>query len=321
MIPYELCDYCQKDGALARCSKCKCAYYCNVDCQKKHWKLHKTDCQHLQNECKERNEMNNELTHYLANYDRLTSQECGICVEIVESHEKLILPCEHVFCFPCLQKLYYKSLDFYCPICEKEFHLLEDSYTLMKKFINRAEIGHDQDKRTECLYYASYAADEYERLKCLRQSLICEDDEYQPEEQLASNISLQLAELKISYFLEKYDECVSLGSSLLSLPMVDDTLPLYIIIVLPYVDAKSRLGLHQECYTILMNTYKKMEQRIGELLSDDTSSGEEMVEINARVIRECYYLGNYNEAIFLGEESLTAPIGYRTESADRKSVV
>ncbi|XP_048105690.1 N-lysine methyltransferase SMYD2-A-like [Alosa alosa] len=40
-----LCDFCfaKKEG-LAKCGKCKKAFYCNAGCQKADWKLHKLEC-------------------------------------------------------------------------------------------------------------------------------------------------------------------------------------------------------------------------------------------------------------------------------------
>lgn len=41
------CTYCgagSKDAK--RCSRCQCAIYCNVECQKAHWKVHKHFCKH-----------------------------------------------------------------------------------------------------------------------------------------------------------------------------------------------------------------------------------------------------------------------------------
>ena len=42
------CAGCNKSGATSRCSQCKKVYYCNRDCQVKHWKNgHKKQCQKL----------------------------------------------------------------------------------------------------------------------------------------------------------------------------------------------------------------------------------------------------------------------------------
>jgi hypothetical protein len=38
-----ICNVCQKPSTL-RCSKCRQAYYCSKECQKKDWKLHKKSC-------------------------------------------------------------------------------------------------------------------------------------------------------------------------------------------------------------------------------------------------------------------------------------
>jgi hypothetical protein len=39
------CEFCTKRGAKKRCSGCHDVYYCNKDCQKKHWKSnHKKEC-------------------------------------------------------------------------------------------------------------------------------------------------------------------------------------------------------------------------------------------------------------------------------------
>ena len=35
-----------------RCSRCKMMYYCNVECQRKHWKKHKKECKRVKEEQK-----------------------------------------------------------------------------------------------------------------------------------------------------------------------------------------------------------------------------------------------------------------------------
>lgn len=42
------CGFCDKKAApgaeLRRCTRCKCTFYCNAECQKSHWKDHKLNC-------------------------------------------------------------------------------------------------------------------------------------------------------------------------------------------------------------------------------------------------------------------------------------
>lgn len=40
-----ICGFCKKNNVTQKCSKCKKMYYCGVECQKKHWKYHKKNCQ------------------------------------------------------------------------------------------------------------------------------------------------------------------------------------------------------------------------------------------------------------------------------------
>jgi hypothetical protein len=51
------CSYCQKSSAekLNQCARCKKQYYCTKECQKKHWKAHKADCQAVKELTKEEN--------------------------------------------------------------------------------------------------------------------------------------------------------------------------------------------------------------------------------------------------------------------------
>lgn len=43
------CGYCQKYSKdIKKCSRCKLVLYCNQECQKKHWNLHKENCKNLQ---------------------------------------------------------------------------------------------------------------------------------------------------------------------------------------------------------------------------------------------------------------------------------
>lgn len=44
------CAKCKKPNATSKCGACKMVYYCNVDCQRAHWKRHKKQCNKFHNE-------------------------------------------------------------------------------------------------------------------------------------------------------------------------------------------------------------------------------------------------------------------------------
>ena len=46
--PTKLCSACEtKSDALKKCRNCKCVWYCDKDCQNKHWKEHKKECKRI----------------------------------------------------------------------------------------------------------------------------------------------------------------------------------------------------------------------------------------------------------------------------------
>ena len=42
-IVTNMCGSCQTP-AITKCSRCKKVFYCNRECQKQHWKVHKKQC-------------------------------------------------------------------------------------------------------------------------------------------------------------------------------------------------------------------------------------------------------------------------------------
>ena len=51
----EMCSACgKKSSTLMKCRACKCVWYCDKDCQNKHWKEHKTECKPIKKELDKR---------------------------------------------------------------------------------------------------------------------------------------------------------------------------------------------------------------------------------------------------------------------------
>lgn len=147
------CDACQQPhniSTLLRCSRCKSVYYCSKECQKMHWKQHKSSCQeyvHIQEEITEREEHVNSILQSCCNYSNndllkvsaelqgdlkggkegkglsylkvfdlshLNSLTCEICYEVVPVTNQQqffsFSSCNHGFCLNCIQS-YFTLLD------------------------------------------------------------------------------------------------------------------------------------------------------------------------------------------------------------------
>ena len=81
----EPCDYCLKDHALLKCTKCKVVYYHDQICQKKHWSTHKLQCNQFSDSLKHHQEMLNEIYRYENRNKEYVGKECSICYDIVET--------------------------------------------------------------------------------------------------------------------------------------------------------------------------------------------------------------------------------------------
>ena len=75
----KFCVKCKTPGdKLLRCSICKSSYYCNVHCQKAHWKIHKKSCPEIVS-----------LQERLDDPTRNNNKVTIISVETLEQHEKI----------------------------------------------------------------------------------------------------------------------------------------------------------------------------------------------------------------------------------------
>jgi tetratricopeptide (TPR) repeat protein len=92
------CDNgCGYQGPSKRCARCKCVFYCSVDCQRQHWnREHKKECIPTQKRIPIIPLMNETLVTPL-------NSECGICLEEPIKQPVVLPACRHAFCFPCLK--------------------------------------------------------------------------------------------------------------------------------------------------------------------------------------------------------------------------
>jgi hypothetical protein len=99
--PTKLCSACgKKSDTLMKCRNCKCVWYCDKDCQNKHWKEHKKECKPIKKLLDERGGKLNLGTELdVGPLGKMPSrEECPICMQVLPIHESL-----HTY-FPCCGK-------------------------------------------------------------------------------------------------------------------------------------------------------------------------------------------------------------------------
>ena len=99
--PAKFCSACEtKSDTLMKCRACKCVWYCDKDCQNKHWKEHKKECKLIKKELDKRGgklDVGTELD--IGPVGKLPPrEECPICMRALPIHESLLVY------FPCCGK-------------------------------------------------------------------------------------------------------------------------------------------------------------------------------------------------------------------------
>jgi hypothetical protein len=81
----------QQSDNLKKCRNCKCVWYCDKDCQNKHWKEHKKECKVIKKELEKRGgklDVGTELD--VGPLGKLpTREECPICMHVLPLHAGL----------------------------------------------------------------------------------------------------------------------------------------------------------------------------------------------------------------------------------------
>lgn len=127
-IPRECieCDgpECNERNPSKRCSRCRCVYYCSVDCQKRAWKFHKAECHSLDFMRRETTEELFDPSHLLSSSGSAGStgikEECSICLNPIKDPVTL-KECKHSFCTACMVAWQARSVmgeqPASCPYC------------------------------------------------------------------------------------------------------------------------------------------------------------------------------------------------------------
>jgi hypothetical protein len=87
-----LCSACgEKSDALKKCRNCKCVWYCDKECQNKHWKEHKKECRPIKKVLEERGGKLNIGTEVdIGPLEKLPPrEECPICMRLLPLNAEL----------------------------------------------------------------------------------------------------------------------------------------------------------------------------------------------------------------------------------------
>ena len=123
--PTTLCSACgKKSDALMKCRNCKCVWYCDRDCQNKHWKEHKKECKPIKKLLDERGgklDLGTELD--VGPAGKLPPrEECSSCMQVLPMHAALqgySLCCGKVICCGCDFQYQWKSGNETCAFCRE----------------------------------------------------------------------------------------------------------------------------------------------------------------------------------------------------------
>ena len=90
--PTKLCSECGKESdKLMKCRDCKCIWYCNAACQKRHWKEHKKECKLIKKGLQKRGgKLDLGTEEDIVPLGKLTPrEECPICMRVLPIRAKL----------------------------------------------------------------------------------------------------------------------------------------------------------------------------------------------------------------------------------------
>ena len=118
----KMCSACEKKSDVAKkCTACKCVWYCDKDCQNKHWKEHKKECKWIKKVLDERGgKLDVGTEKDIAPLGNVPpSEECPICMHAFPHHEMLkgyYACCGKTVCGGCNFQHWTKSGKT-CPYC------------------------------------------------------------------------------------------------------------------------------------------------------------------------------------------------------------
>lgn len=294
--PFTPCDSCNSEGALLRCSKCKCSYYCSSTCQRNDWKKHKIQCAGIQKTIADYDKINQKLDIFAAKYQDASFATCSICYEPMEGLQKVQLPCHHIFCMSCMagHSNHRVAMEFSCPLCRQELSnesLYQQLYSNACGLLSQALRVNPRHSKPLRLYYAHLALEEFHRLQALLQVMKTASNK------INTIWMIQELEVKILTACEEFQTAKPLAEHLL-----DD--PLY-----PKQDIHLSAELIfclSECY-IQTGQAEESLQRLFALfgtISDPAAYTKEIRSLYQHLTETLYLVGRYDQAISIGSAAV-----------------
>jgi len=224
----EMCSACgKKSSTLMKCRACKCVWYCDKDCQNKHWKEHKTECKPIKKELDKRGgKLDLGTEEDIGPLGKLPpKEECPICMRALPLHAMLQTYancCGKFLCSGCnfqhqvkhqrqATKKGQTPLPLTCAFCRTT--LPDSDEEILARVHKRIELKDPKALRNMAMYYGQgdlgVSVDQAKCIDLLRQSvgLGCPGAHYQ----LASfhhtgEMGLEQNEEEASKYLEKATE-------------------------------------------------------------------------------------------------------------------
>jgi hypothetical protein len=154
----KLCSACEKKSdTLMKCRACKCVWYCDKDCQNRHWKEHKKECKPIKKELDKRGgklDLGNELD--LGCPGKLPQrEECPICMRALPPLEILSLYmvcCGKTLCYGCeLQHQVKSGVTRTCAFCRTKLPKSEGE--ILERLSKRVESKDPSALRSMAMCY------------------------------------------------------------------------------------------------------------------------------------------------------------------------
>ena len=182
--PTKLCSACgKKSDALMKCRNCMCVWYCDKECQNRHWKEHKIECRRIKKELDERGgklDLGTEVDIGPTCIGKLPPrEECPICMQVLPIPARLqtYFPCcgkticcgcdhQHLMKIKERAKREQKRQQVTCPFCRTSVPRSDEDYLVNLR--KRVELN---DPDALCLMALHYGYGHYglpvDQTKCI----------------------------------------------------------------------------------------------------------------------------------------------------------